>query len=387
VNVEISLRAWQQAQEMLRRRLLPRLLPAAQKCGGMICRVRSQPFYTWKNRTKTWSQDAFFGLFATVAVIGFGAYAAIGSMAYCGEDRLSMKELVSVLGELVKAPRAKLNAQKRAAPMFTIHTIKYDGRIQSGKVADTHVLNIKFKPEECNIIKLVNTWLPSFGDPEGLVSDHLKRLKDFYRDPKATTLAIIAKSESASMNISKFCSDGDDKVSISLYQDGGFTIRQLEDIAQGYAEGFSAPKSNDKQLEFKLNPSFFDGDTEILKGLRPLFSNREQERLRDQMDENSSNATNATNDPIEELKKMGVEVFDKHNNAEMSWDQLAGYKEVKQQIQETVVLALQYPEVYDQVAKHTRVYFESNRPKAVLLEGPPGTGMPPSLQLASPISI
>lgn len=37
-------------------------------------------------------------------------------------------------------------------------------------------------------------------------------------------------------------------------------------------------------------------------------------------------------------------------------------------------MALKHPDVYDEVIKHTRMVFESNRPKAVLLEGPPGTG-------------
>jgi len=35
-------------------------------------------------------------------------------------------------------------------------------------------------------------------------------------------------------------------------------------------------------------------------------------------------------------------------------------------------LALQSPEVYDDIARGTRHKFESNRPRAVLFEGPPG---------------
>ncbi len=47
---------------------------------------------------------------------------------------------------------------------------------------------------------------------------------------------------------------------------------------------------------------------------------------------------------------------------------------MKQSIEDTIVNALQFPEIYDSVASRTRVVPESNRPKAVLLEGPPGTG-------------
>ena len=42
------------------------------------------------------------------------------------------------------------------------------------------------------------------------------------------------------------------------------------------------------------------------------------------------------------------------------------------EIEDTILLALQSPEVYDDIARGTRCKFESNRPKAVLFEGPPG---------------
>ena len=37
-----------------------------------------------------------------------------------------------------------------------------------------------------------------------------------------------------------------------------------------------------------------------------------------------------------------------------------------------VLLALKRPEVYDNIARGTRRKFESNRPRAILFEGPPG---------------
>lgn len=41
-------------------------------------------------------------------------------------------------------------------------------------------------------------------------------------------------------------------------------------------------------------------------------------------------------------------------------------------IEDTILLALQSPGVYDDIARGTRSKFESNRPRAVLFEGPPG---------------
>jgi hypothetical protein len=55
-----------------------------------------------------------------------------------------------------------------------------------------------------------------------------------------------------------------------------------------------------------------------------------------------------------------------------TWGHLAGYEEQKQEIEDTILLALQKPEVYDQIARGTRREYESNRPRAILFDGPPG---------------
>lgn len=46
------------------------------------------------------------------------------------------------------------------------------------------------------------------------------------------------------------------------------------------------------------------------------------------------------------------------------------------EIEDTILLALHSPEVYDDIARGTRCKFESNRPRAVLFEGPPGLNLP-----------
>ena len=53
---------------------------------------------------------------------------------------------------------------------------------------------------------------------------------------------------------------------------------------------------------------------------------------------------------------------------------LPGYADQKQQIEDTMLLALLHPEVYETIAKGTRRHFANNKPRAVLFEGPPGTG-------------
>ena len=60
----------------------------------------------------------------------------------------------------------------------------------------------------------------------------------------------------------------------------------------------------------------------------------------------------------------------------------AGYEEQKQEIEDTLLLALQHPEVYEAIAAGTRCRPGSNRPRAVLFEGPPGCGKTTSARSA-----
>lgn len=83
---------------------------------------------------------------------------------------------------------------------------------------------------------------------------------------------------------------------------------------------------------------------------------------------------------IASLESMGVRIYGinepnvSSTRKEISWDNIAGYDQQKRDIEDTILLALLSPETYDDIARGTRCKFESNRPRAVLFEGPPGTG-------------
>ncbi|CAL9060242.1 unnamed protein product [Musa banksii] len=83
---------------------------------------------------------------------------------------------------------------------------------------------------------------------------------------------------------------------------------------------------------------------------------------------------------VSALETMGVVVYGLDETSgisldgTISWENMAGYDDQKREIEDTILLALQSPEVYDEVARGTRCKFETNRPRAVLFEGPPGTG-------------
>lgn len=77
-------------------------------------------------------------------------------------------------------------------------------------------------------------------------------------------------------------------------------------------------------------------------------------------------------DPRTRLQELGAVVMSGENNPD--WDYIAGYRETKRKIRESVTMPLKNPEIYDAIAKLTRKTAESNRPRAVLFEGPPGVG-------------
>ncbi|MCB1176793.1 MAG: ATP-binding protein, partial [Leptospiraceae bacterium] len=91
----------------------------------------------------------------------------------------------------------------------------------------------------------------------------------------------------------------------------------------------------------------------------------------------SSNGKKHLN-PVELLARLGIQVFNpeeeelKGNIYDFS--QVAGYEEVKKEIQDSIILPIQRPEAFDEVSKLTRKFPTRNRPRAILFEGDPGVG-------------
>lgn len=101
--------------------------------------------------------------------------------------------------------------------------------------------------------------------------------------------------------------------------------------------------------------------------------------------------TKEQDDAIEKLNEMGIMIFmpdDKKNMQGLAWDMLAGYEKQKRDIEDTILMSLTHPEIFDEITLKTRMRFEQNRAKAVLFEGPPGTGKTTSAKIiASQVGI
>ncbi|KAK6123923.1 hypothetical protein DH2020_042342 [Rehmannia glutinosa] len=136
--------------------------------------------------------------------------------------------------------------------------------------------------------------------------------------------------------------------------------------------------SSDKaEIEFMKQGSFTFQELDALASILQSAGQPKNLELKPRGDAARIPAKDKT---IASLEGMGVKVYGlKQPNAEnpkvdITWDNIAGYDNQKRDIEDTVLLALKSPEVYDDIARGTRCKFETNRPRAVLFEGPPGTG-------------
>ncbi|CAK0784136.1 hypothetical protein CVIRNUC_007339 [Coccomyxa viridis] len=127
-------------------------------------------------------------------------------------------------------------------------------------------------------------------------------------------------------------------------------------------------------------PSSFDlaGDMEDMRGMADEHTEEEQRIALGQSPSDGGGGgygSAEADKAAARLQQLGVTVSPPGRTGAIDWQSLAGYDEQKRQIEDTMLLALLHPEVYEEVAKGTRRFAaDSPRPRAVLFEGPPGCG-------------
>ncbi|XP_038984075.1 uncharacterized protein LOC103710008 isoform X2 [Phoenix dactylifera] len=232
--------------------------------------------------------------------------------------------------------------------------------------AKGHKVIVKFKiPSTCEISHLIVDLVTHLGlkaEQHGSGSEMLLRAWDSAAAWQITLNSPEnVKDDNGEKHGGSFC--------ILLFESlVGSEYCEIEFIKQG---SFSF-----KELDALVSALKLAGRKDVKKSVGKSPKGREFKR-----DNNHGGAqTSSVEKAVSALEAMGVRVygFDGTCGAPMdgmiSWDNIAGYDQQKREIEDTILLALQCPEVYDDIARGTRSKFESNRPRAVLFEGPPGTG-------------
>lgn len=270
-----------------------------------------------------------------------------------GGEKLGLRESADLVRAGLKDFRQKLAAKGVACPAVDFRQEEDPARAPAGTATISAAF---FLPRSANILRILSAMAigeqvlevkPMLGDPGAAIGF-------WYKD--RTGCLLIRQAPSGPHSYSG---------SVHLYRDGGFTREDLAVLLKGYQEAWSGVRGQDDFYRFVIAPAEPPG--QVQGGAVPVPPRR-----------GSAPAPPTPGDKVaagtERLRQLGVEVHEKGAQDAPGWDSLVGYADVKQEIEDTLVMPLRHPEAFDNIARKTRARFESNRPKAVLFEGPPGTG-------------
>ncbi|GJN22231.1 hypothetical protein PR202_gb09781 [Eleusine coracana subsp. coracana] len=310
--------------------------------------------------------------YSTAAYLAIGAAAALGSLpvAYADANEqvwldwaLPMFEHstgAGVVGKEAKADATEGEDLARKERKRIMELIKEKG-MQRGSYPQFDVavrgqkVVVKFKmPSTCNISHLIVDLVTHIGQEAEQLSggsEVLVRAWDrrFVRRIQETEIEEALKRMKSGKAMGP---DGIPIEEVEFIKPGTFTLKELEAV-------ISALKIAGEK------------DVKSSSGKENKYTQRKGNGQR-------SKPIPSMDKTISDLEAMGVKVygFDETSSVPMDgtmiWENLAGYEPQKREIEDTILLALQSPEVYDDIARGTRCKFETNRPRAVLFEGPPG---------------
>lgn len=214
-----------------------------------------------------------------------------------------------------------------------------------------------------------------------------KHLEDIIKNTKGTIMPISQPEYERKK----------DEIKISLYADAGkaFVSDIVEIMSSAYnssvairaSSGFYYMQTGDKYAYGDKSEAQKDNYFEVTLNSEIRFHAKEMRdslsftRARDFRDVDlecmlkiisrllSGKVETSKKSPIERLQELGAVVHEQ--NGKYTFNLIAGYDDVKQQIMDTVILPFTHPEIYK---KLEAISGSSLLPKAVLFEGPPGTG-------------
>ncbi|ESW19675.1 hypothetical protein PHAVU_006G145500 [Phaseolus vulgaris] len=263
--------------------------------------------------------------------------------------------------------RAK-NERQRIEELMRSRGIRYGSYPSFSVAVKGQKVSIKFQiPHGCEISQLIANLTANLGtkaEGHGGGSDMLLRA---WNGPVAWQLTLTHPSEQKhipgnDMSSKDISADDTDLCILIFHSLVGLDKAEIEFIKQG-----------------ELSPEELDAFISVLQLAGNMLG---QKNTLERKPKEETGKLPSVDKSISELEGMGVRIYgldepvgiSKDGEREISWDNIAGYEHQKRLIEDTILLALHSPEVYDDIARGTRHKFESNRPRAVLFEGPPGTG-------------
>lgn len=251
------------------------------------------------------------------------------------EEDLDIKAAIAVLKETLAPFRERqLRTHGRKPPSIKMGVDHHD------------IIQIRFSyPAYVDSLELVQVFLQHYGREEmKIVPNHETR--EHQLEFQSLEHDLVLRLEHAAAN------PGNRTKDFAVYKKCARLSRsEIHAIAESYEAAFSSGPPPNRLIMHNSTPQF---NSNAKPNEEPLPQSKEE--------------------AIDALEKLGIRVFQPAEDGTdaLDWNCMAGYEETKQEIQDTLLLPLQNPGIYDDIVKQTRQKFESNRPRSILLEGPPG---------------
>lgn len=290
------------------------------------------------------------------------------SMSRCDkdEDKLSKQQFADELKRNLFVTRQRLKRSGCKTPYFFYHIDKApDG-------TDIYLVELRIIPN-MNISGALSKWssITTNTDSSSTLTHQNKELENNEKYGPYSQHNGFTLSSHDNKTVITLKPD-----TLSLAKEEGFTAEEIRHIVEGYEVAYAS--TNKPSISISTSSDLIDDHpfskilSALQQGVDGISNGSEQPSETIEVPLNDRNGS----DLSKIMKSLGLIVYDKDSANALDWDTLAGYDSIKNEIEDTIINALQYPNIYDKVASGTRVKYtkDCNRPKAVLFEGPPGTG-------------